>query len=56
VTITHNKLPLDQAPFQIMRQESLVEVTVGVRIGITRATDLPWRFALASSRFLSRKI
>lgn len=56
VTIIHNELPLDQAPFQIIRQESLVKVAAGMRIGITRATDLPWRFALAGSRFLSRKI
>jgi DNA-3-methyladenine glycosylase len=56
VTITHNGLPLDQAPFQLFGQETQVEVTAGVRIGITRATDMPWRFALAGSRFLSRKI
>jgi len=56
VTITHNELPLDQAPFQMIGQESPVEVTAGVRIGITRATDIPWRFALAGSRFISRKM
>jgi DNA-3-methyladenine glycosylase len=56
VTIAHNELPLDQAPFQMIAQESPVEVTAGVRIGITRATDVPWRFALAGSRFISRKM
>jgi DNA-3-methyladenine glycosylase len=56
VTITHNELPLNQAPFPIISQESPVEVTAGMRIGITRAIDMPWRFALAGSRFLSRKI
>lgn len=56
VTITHNELPLDQPPFQLFGQGSPVEVAPGMRIGITRATDLPWRFALAGSRFLSRKI
>jgi DNA-3-methyladenine glycosylase len=56
VTIIHNELPLDQTPFQLFGQESPVEVAAGMRIGITRATDLPWRFALAGSRFLSRKI
>jgi DNA-3-methyladenine glycosylase len=56
VTIIHNELPLDQEPFQLFGQGSPVEVAAGMRIGITRATDLPWRFALAGSRFLSRKI
>ncbi|KFG67862.1 DNA-3-methyladenine glycosylase [Microvirga sp. BSC39] len=56
VTIIHNELPLDQTPFQLLGQGSPVEVVTGIRIGITRATDLPWRFALAGSRFLSRKI
>ena len=56
VTIAHNQLPLDQAPFQLLGRESAVKVAAGVRIGITRAADTPWRFALAGSRFLSRKI
>jgi DNA-3-methyladenine glycosylase len=56
VTIIHNELPLDQTPFQLFSQENTVEVVAGMRIGITRATDVPWRFALAGSRFLSRKI
>jgi DNA-3-methyladenine glycosylase len=56
VTITHNGLPLDQAPFQVFGREEPAEVTAGPRIGITRATDRPWRFALAGSRFVSRKI
>jgi DNA-3-methyladenine glycosylase len=52
----HNELPLDQVPFQLFSRTSSVEITTGMRIGITRATDMPWRFALAGSRFLSRKI
>src|SRR3954452_18856352 len=52
VTITHNELPLDQAPFQLFDCESPVDVTTGMRIGITRATETPWRFALARSRFV----
>jgi DNA-3-methyladenine glycosylase len=56
VTITHNELPLDRTPFQVFSRKRSVEVAAGMRIGITRAADLPWRFALAGSRFLSRKI
>jgi DNA-3-methyladenine glycosylase len=56
VTMIHNELPLDQTPFQLFSQGNPVEVAAGMRIGITRATDVPWRFALAGSRFLSRNI
>jgi DNA-3-methyladenine glycosylase len=56
VTITHNGLPLDEPPFQVLRREGPVEVRAGTRIGITLATDVPWRFALAESRFVSREI
>jgi DNA-3-methyladenine glycosylase len=56
VTITHNELPLDQAPFRLFVREGPLEATAGTRIGVTRATDTPWRFGLAGSRFLSRKI
>ncbi len=56
VSIAHNGLALNQPPFQILKQEREVEVSVGRRIGITRATEQPWRFGLASSRFLSRRM
>ena len=56
VSIAHNGLGLDQPPFQILKQEKKVEIIVSKRIGITRATEQPWRFGLAGSRFLSRRM
>jgi DNA-3-methyladenine glycosylase len=56
VTIAHNDLPLDQAPFQVFSRENPVDISTGARIGITRAAEMPWRFALTGSRFISRKI
>jgi len=56
VTGAHNGLPLDGPPFRILPRKSSVEVAVGERIGISRATEVPWRFVHAGSRFISRKI
>lgn len=50
----HNGLRLDRAPFRILARESKMEVTAGVRIGITKAADLPWRYGIKGSRFLSK--
>ena len=55
VTGAHDGLPLDRAPFELEAAADDVEVASGPRIGITRAAEQPWRYALAGSRFLSRK-
>jgi DNA-3-methyladenine glycosylase len=33
-----------------------VEIDVDVRVGITKAADLPWRFLAAGNRFVSRPV
>jgi len=54
ISIAHNALPLDAPPIAVFQRTSEVEVVAGVRIGITKAADLPWRYGLKESKFLSK--
>lgn len=54
IDATHNGLEMTKAPFHLALADTPPDVMVGPRIGITRAVDLPWRFGLRGSRFLSR--
>jgi len=54
VTIKHNGLPLDRAPFELRARTEASEIAVGPRIGITKAVEHPWRYGLKGSRFLSK--
>ena len=54
VTRAHNGLALDYLPFELYGREGEPEIAVGIRIGITKAADLPWRYGLAGSKFLSK--
>lgn len=54
ITGGHDGLPLDRAPFQLRGRTADPEIAAGPRIGITRAADLPWRYGLKGSRFLSK--
>jgi DNA-3-methyladenine glycosylase len=54
ITNAHNGLALDTPPFALSLREDDVTIIVGPRIGITKAADLPWRYGLKGSRFLSK--
>jgi DNA-3-methyladenine glycosylase len=54
ITIADYGLPLDEPPFQRYGRTGEVEVVAGPRIGLTKAVDLPWRYGLKGSRFLSK--
>jgi DNA-3-methyladenine glycosylase len=52
----HNGLALDTPPFELHAPTTKPDIAVGVRIGITKAAEHPWRYGLAGSRFLSKPI
>jgi DNA-3-methyladenine glycosylase len=54
ITHAHNGLALDAPPFALYARAENVEVETGIRIGLTKAVELPWRYGLKGSRFLSK--
>ena len=54
ITIKHSELPLDQPPIALHARREKPDIVTGVRIGLTKAVDLPWRYGLKGSRFLSK--
>jgi DNA-3-methyladenine glycosylase len=57
VDLSLNGADLAQPPFQISARRgewSDVQVITGARIGITKAAELPWRYCVRGSRFVSR--
>ena len=56
ITVAHNGLPLDASPIALHARASKPDIVAGVRIGITKAIELPWRYGLKGSKFLSKPI
>ncbi len=54
ITHAQNGLALDAPPFALHARIGKVDVKTGIRIGITKAVELPWRYGLKGSRFLSK--
>jgi DNA-3-methyladenine glycosylase len=54
ITRDHDGLPLDRAPFRLEQRPSAPEIVTAPRIGITRATELSWRYLEHQSPYISR--
>jgi len=54
ISNAHNGLALDRPPFRLLARDKEVEIVSGPRIGLTKAIELPWRYGLKGSRFLSK--
>src|SRR5512143_1813332 len=50
ITHAHNGLALDAPPFALYARTEKPEVVAGVRIGLTKAVELPWRYGLKGSK------
>jgi DNA-3-methyladenine glycosylase len=54
ISAEHNGLPLDASPIALHARAGKPDVVAGLRIGITKAVELPWRYGLKGSRFVSK--
>ena len=54
ITSAHNGLALDAPPIALYARAEKPEIVAGVRIGLTKAVELPWRYGLKGSKFLSK--
>jgi DNA-3-methyladenine glycosylase len=54
ITNRNNGMALDTPPMALYARTGKPEIVAGVRIGITKAAELPWRYGLKGSKFLSK--
>lgn len=55
ITHAQNGARLDRPPFSLSARPEAVAIAIGPRIGITKAADLPWRYGLKGSHFVSKR-
>ena len=56
ITRAQNGLAVDRPPFELRARSHAPEIATGLRIGISKAADRPWRYGLAGSPYLSKPI
>ena len=54
ITREHDGLPLDHLPFRLQERRAVPDIVTTPRIGLTRATELSWRYLEAGSPYVSR--
>jgi DNA-3-methyladenine glycosylase len=54
IGIAHNGLVLDRPPIELFARTEVPDVVAGIRIGITKAVELPWRYGLRGSKYVSK--
>ena len=54
ISRAHDGLDLSAPPFALVAPQSPPAIVESTRVGITRATDKPWRYSVAGSTFVSR--
>jgi DNA-3-methyladenine glycosylase len=50
----HDGMAMTAPPFSLTPPRAPVDLDIGVRIGISKAAEQPWRFGLSGSPFVSR--
>jgi DNA-3-methyladenine glycosylase len=56
ITRAHDGLSLVEPPFALLPPTGEVDVGAGTRVGITKAGEMPWRYVLSGSPFVSRPL
>ena len=55
ITKALGELPIDRSPIALHARSGGAEIATGVRIGLTKAVDLPWPYGLKGSKYLSKR-